>query len=83
MHLLCKSIGTDFSNIFIILSFSLLRINSFGKFEFNKSKPLIAAPFSHIYGKLEPSSLLNSKISFSVLLVLGIIKIPLDINCFI
>ena len=34
--------------IFIISSFSLLRINSLGKSLFNKSKPCIAAPFSQI-----------------------------------
>ena len=51
------------------------------KLEFNKSKPFMTAPFSAIYGKLDPSSLLNSIISFSVLLVLGIIKIPSESIC--
>ena len=52
--------------------------NFLGKFTFNKSKPFIAAPFSEINGKLEPKSLINSKISFSVLLVFGIINISIN-----
>ena len=55
---------------------SLLKIMLLGKFAFIRSKPFINEPFSDMNGSSKPSCLVNSLISFSVLLVLGTIVIP-------